>query len=135
MTTWELIQTYSNEAILKSIESREHAIEIAQRDIQTLRDELTVFKSEQERRNLVSYFEKHPQLMPFAVGDKVMITKSIAYKYGGEKDSVGKVITVKSISLARANTTAVSFGVKAVVSMSECSQMRRAYVESETYAT
>ena len=92
------------------------------------RREIAAIQAEIARRELDAYWEAHPQLTRVAVGDKVVVTAEIVDKYGGGNEAVGKVITVRSINLEYADTTAVSFGVKSDVSIAEASGMRSAYL-------
>ena len=94
-----ILNAYSdNELVIKAAELNS-AIDALTVSINGLQDGLKNVQAELDKRQLAAYFAAHPELVPVAVGDKLVVTEGVYRRKNDFTYPVGSVITIDRIDV------------------------------------
>lgn len=138
MRDFDYLNRATDEQVHRWMQERKDQLAEYRRIISGLEEVIAIHQAEIDNRALKRYWREHPELLPVNVGDKLLVTGDSLYN----KLSNGFKLTVTDIVLIPGTIVCNIFvetdtDVKRKTSVSPfaASEYRRAFLESETYAT
>lgn len=127
-TGYEYLQQATDEQLTRWREDRQDRVRDLEREVKRLNGEISLHTAELDRRAIDAYWQAHPEQTRVNVGDRLQITQDMVQEYGGSMDNVGRIMTVKQLTIRQDGLLNIDLGTIARPTLDFVIQARRAYL-------